>query len=348
VQAGDPQRLVADAAYAGRSCPYCRFPMKEGGEVVLCGHCHSVHHLDCWTDNGGCAVVACAGGPAKAASAATGGPALPPTVPQPVTTIAVPVSPQPTSSAPPAATPPQVPPPGSNRPGVNRGLIAAVVVLAVAVAGVGAAVLLTRSKSVPAARAAAVVHQSRNTPATSGAAATTVTNVVTVTNSTPATSPSSNGPTTSSTSLRPTTAAPRTTSAAQVSASPAATDQPDASAAGVSAASALDNYWSGVADGNYEQAYDAETPSEQHADSVSDMESDQPQVNVMWTKPGVPDTDGEASRINFYTVDSDGVCRHFSIDSQMVRQGSQWLYDGPVAGAALVDSSADGNPNCPD
>jgi hypothetical protein len=315
--------------------------------VVLCGHCHSVHHLDCWTDNGGCAVIACAGGPGKAALAATGGPALPPTVRQPVTTIAVPVTTPPSASAPPAATPLQVPPPGANRSGVNRGLIAAVVVLALAVAGVGAAVLLKRNKDVPAARAAVVVHQSRTTPATSGAAGTTVTNVVTVTNSTSAISPSRSSSTPSSSSPSPTTAAPRTTSAAQVSASPDATDQPDASAAGVSAASALDNYWSGVADGNYQQAYDAETPSEQHSDSVSDMESDQPQVNVIWTKPGASDADGEASRINFYTVDNDGVCRHFSIDSQMVRADSQWLYDGPVSGAALVDTNADGNPNCP-
>jgi hypothetical protein len=30
---------------------------------MVCGVCRAPHHLDCWADNGGCAVVACAGGP---------------------------------------------------------------------------------------------------------------------------------------------------------------------------------------------------------------------------------------------------------------------------------------------
>jgi hypothetical protein len=58
-----PQQGTAGAQDAGRSCPYCRFPLKEGVTVVSCGACQAVHHGDCWADNRGCAVVACPGGP---------------------------------------------------------------------------------------------------------------------------------------------------------------------------------------------------------------------------------------------------------------------------------------------
>jgi hypothetical protein len=37
--------------------------------MVQCGHCNSAHHADCWDDNRGCAVVACAGGPTSATAA---------------------------------------------------------------------------------------------------------------------------------------------------------------------------------------------------------------------------------------------------------------------------------------
>lgn len=48
---------------AGRSCPYCHFPLKEGVGVIECGNCSSVHHADCWVDNGGCAVMGCNAAP---------------------------------------------------------------------------------------------------------------------------------------------------------------------------------------------------------------------------------------------------------------------------------------------
>ncbi|MEV4422449.1 hypothetical protein AB0L40_21105 [Patulibacter sp. NPDC049589] len=44
---------------AGRSCPYCRFPLKPGTGVAECGSCHAVHHDECWEEGGGCAVVGC-------------------------------------------------------------------------------------------------------------------------------------------------------------------------------------------------------------------------------------------------------------------------------------------------
>lgn len=54
---------AATVEMVGRNCPYCRFPIKEGGAVLECAHCHAIHHEDCWGDNGGCAITSCAGGP---------------------------------------------------------------------------------------------------------------------------------------------------------------------------------------------------------------------------------------------------------------------------------------------
>jgi len=69
------KKSSATADMAGRSCPYCRFPLKEGGEVEPCPSCKAVHHADCWQENGGCAVNGC-GATAGQAAATT---ALPPT-----------------------------------------------------------------------------------------------------------------------------------------------------------------------------------------------------------------------------------------------------------------------------
>jgi hypothetical protein len=68
----EPSRGPATADETGRSCPYCRFPLKEGVEAVRCGTCAAPHHADCWDENGGCAVVACAGGPRRSEPAEPG------------------------------------------------------------------------------------------------------------------------------------------------------------------------------------------------------------------------------------------------------------------------------------
>jgi len=60
---------------AGRPCPYCRFALKSGIGVTTCASCDAVHHAECWLDNGGCAIVACDGGPRQTGAA---DPALPP------------------------------------------------------------------------------------------------------------------------------------------------------------------------------------------------------------------------------------------------------------------------------
>ncbi len=61
---------------SGKVCPYCRFPIKAGEEVVVCPSCAVPHHTDCWRENGGCTTYGCQGRPQMGgAQAATGVPA---------------------------------------------------------------------------------------------------------------------------------------------------------------------------------------------------------------------------------------------------------------------------------
>ena len=245
--------------------------------------------------------------------------------------------------APVAVPPPPPQTPVAGRP--NRGLIAAIVVAALAVAGggVGVAFLLTRAKSAPPARAATIGHRERAQPR---GHSNTITNTVTVTTSQTAgdqmTTTNDSGPATGTSTTSTTTQSAAATQRSHIN-----RGVPLHGGDSGAASAALDGYWGDVSDGNYQQAYEAETAAEQHTDSLGDMEKEQPQVNVVWTRPGVADALGETARINFFTMDSDGVCRHFSIDSQMVRSAGRWLYDGPVSGATVVDNRAEGNANCP-
>lgn len=52
-------RVIATREDTGRTCPYCRFPLKQGGPAERCDSCGSLHHQDCWNDGGGCAVLGC-------------------------------------------------------------------------------------------------------------------------------------------------------------------------------------------------------------------------------------------------------------------------------------------------
>jgi hypothetical protein len=47
------------AAEAGKTCPYCRFPLKAGSAAERCDGCGTVHHEECWRDGNGCAVHGC-------------------------------------------------------------------------------------------------------------------------------------------------------------------------------------------------------------------------------------------------------------------------------------------------
>ena len=45
----------------GKTCPYCRFPVKPGEQAYLCPACKVVHHMDCWRENQGCTTYGCRG-----------------------------------------------------------------------------------------------------------------------------------------------------------------------------------------------------------------------------------------------------------------------------------------------
>jgi Prokaryotic RING finger family 1 len=45
----------------GKSCPYCRFPLKAGTDAYACDSCGALHHSDCWQEGNGCSVFGCAG-----------------------------------------------------------------------------------------------------------------------------------------------------------------------------------------------------------------------------------------------------------------------------------------------
>jgi hypothetical protein len=157
-----PTQRSASAADAGRSCPYCRFALKTGTPLMECGACRAPHHLDCWSDNTGCAVLGCAGGPETGSGASA--------TPRPV--VAAPrtetwVSPAAATHMPTAphyasTPPPTTPPPtgsASGPPARRRasGLVVGMIVLALAVLAVAAVLLLGKSK--PTAITAAVTSQ---------------------------------------------------------------------------------------------------------------------------------------------------------------------------------------------
>lgn len=108
-----PTHRTTSMEEAGRACPYCHFPLKQGAGVVSCGACSAPHHEDCWRENGGCSVMGCAG----ANDAALGAQAPPLTMPVPIPPTGMPMPgslPMPTAtmaSPPPFATPGQAPAP---------------------------------------------------------------------------------------------------------------------------------------------------------------------------------------------------------------------------------------------
>jgi hypothetical protein len=122
------KQSLAGKADTGRACPYCRFPLKEGVHVAVCEACGAAHHSDCWHDNGGCAILACPGGP---------------TAPGSTLPVDAAYQPSPTEANPQHAfaAPPPPPLPAAERRGPS--LAIAVFVLAVAVGGAAVAILLS-------------------------------------------------------------------------------------------------------------------------------------------------------------------------------------------------------------
>lgn len=161
-----PQRRTAGKAETGKACPYCRFPLKEGSDIVSCGACHACHHAECWQDNAGCAVVACAGGPPAEAHERTA------VLPQAAPIGAAASEPaqafqQPTAVTPPPSWQQPQPPPRRSR-GIGPWLVAAALIVALTGAGVTAAIILGRKK--PKTSAAVVLAPARRSPSASNSA----------------------------------------------------------------------------------------------------------------------------------------------------------------------------------
>lgn len=157
--------MTAAAKTGGRICPYCRSTLSDREQATECPACNAMHHADCWTENGGCAVPLCEGGPKEEASPGAEEtlaaeaeaptqvvPAEPP--PPSVHTPRPPLPTVPTrATATPPARPPRAPkappPPGSEAPR-PRGfgflpVLAGVIILLGG--GTAAAIILTQQHS---------------------------------------------------------------------------------------------------------------------------------------------------------------------------------------------------------
>jgi hypothetical protein len=241
----EPITRTANQGDVGRSCPYCRFPLKSGAEVVQCGTCSAVHHDDCWVEGEGCAVVGCASGPRSGgargplptpptaagtsgdgsedpttAHPGAGGPgsAVPaddPTAVHPGAGSAEGGSwPAPPPQGAPLGGPPanawsQTPPPSTpTSGGSRRGLVAAVLVLALAIVGGAAAIVLSQDDGDPttSTEAAVTAGPKPDTPTTTRGGTTT-----SGTSTTDGTTTDAGPTTTTSTGGTSTTGGPTTT-----------------------------------------------------------------------------------------------------------------------------------------
>jgi len=45
-------------------CPYCRAGFEPDEEITACPACGTLHHADCFTENGGCTIFGCTAAPA--------------------------------------------------------------------------------------------------------------------------------------------------------------------------------------------------------------------------------------------------------------------------------------------
>ena len=54
----DKKKIKANGKASPDACPFCHAAIADG-EVVTCPRCSAAHHVDCWSENDGCAVVSC-------------------------------------------------------------------------------------------------------------------------------------------------------------------------------------------------------------------------------------------------------------------------------------------------
>lgn len=327
----EPVRGIADGGMSGRTCPYCRFPLKEGVEMIACGECHAAHHVDCWADNAGCAVMGCAAAPAatEATEEATQvTPGMPPVAPG---TGKLHIS----SDEWPARSVPQSPPPPppATQPGRRPrplGLSFAVVLLALAIAGAATALLLTKSKN-----HSITITQVKGRNATE----TSTTDANAQTSSTDTSSSDA-----SSTSDSTTSAMNESPGAASPAPGDVGSNGPEA---------AFRHYWDLVNNGDYHDAFLMETGDEHNAEPSfeSDKQAARPKIAIASVGPTSFSSHGEADvTVDFYSQDqnpapgSDTLCREFTGTAVMVKSGGAWLYGRPQYNATVHNDLS--YPNC--
>lgn len=126
-------RVFVGDTDTGRSCPYCRFPLKASTSAEQCEVCGAMHHEDCWNDGGGCAVHGCANNSANATQQMPG--------PPPQQAPSQPLQPQapiPAMSGKPNLGYQQPPPPQPPAKRKSTQIIALVAVVAIVGGGIGA------------------------------------------------------------------------------------------------------------------------------------------------------------------------------------------------------------------
>ena len=84
-------------------CPYCRAHIEEEDVSLACEGCGTLHHADCYAENGGCTIFGCSKAPADEPKLRVSAPELLAVGAQTATVVAEPV----------ASVPPPPPPPGT-------------------------------------------------------------------------------------------------------------------------------------------------------------------------------------------------------------------------------------------
>ncbi|MEO8666420.1 MAG: RING finger protein [Ignavibacteria bacterium] len=46
-----------------KTCPYCQSKIKAGADFIVCPHCGTPHHQECWEENSGCTTYGCVNNP---------------------------------------------------------------------------------------------------------------------------------------------------------------------------------------------------------------------------------------------------------------------------------------------
>ena len=320
--AGQGNPHAATRELAGRSCPYCRFPLKEGGAIATCPSCNAVHHAECYTENGGCAVAGCTAGPGPQAATAplwAGATQPDPRAPGELARHAAPTAAGGVGIHQPDATPPSPPPPRRRR--MTFAIVAVAVVMVLLGGGAAAAIVLSKSGSsssragiTPAPKAP------RQTPQDQQAAQQqTPQNQQTPVQPSPAPQQPSGTPT-------PSGAAPSGSTAGDP---------------GAAAVNAVNSHWQDIKTGDYSSAYQYLTPAavdgsgqdqwvaSHNQDGIKDV---QYSFNLTWVH-------GDQARVDINQLqtkaqtdvtasDPDG-CTHFTGYYILINQNGNWLINEP-------------------